>query len=690
MVSRSFLIILTGFFLAKEVRAQTDSLELNSAAVLTLQYKLEAVHISAPLLHRKLLTAPSSVSKVSGEDLRLKNGFAYIEQLEKIPGITAQAGTYSTVRVSIRGIGSRTPYGTNRIKAYLNNVPLTTGEGYSQIEDIDPAFLESIFVLKGAKSALYGNGLGGIMMLDIHNSSGEKHHLTAGVEYGSFNTLHPYILYSRKHNKWTAQAAYSFFSSDGWRENSRIDRHNLFTTLKHTGEHSNTNLIVYYIDNFAQIPSSINKKTFDKAPEKAALNWLVVGGYEDYKRLLTGLRHEHKIGSRWTVDIGLSLSFQNGYESRPFNILDDRSMHLTQKSLLSYKVKNFTLRGGYEWQAEIYDWQIYKTNLGMQGVIEGDFQEQRYPLSIFLQSELRLGTAILEGGISYNMLEYKLEDRYSDTLNQSGEYRFDPEISPFLGLNLPFGSNLRFYSSIGHGISYPDVEETLLPDYTINTSLKPETGINIEAGLRGRLLSETLFLDVALYRMHVKNLLITKRESEEIFYGKNAGKSVHQGLEFSLNYVLTKQSVQRQPRTTIYLSANLNNNYFSDFIDNGNDYTGNYLPGLPPLILNGGININFKHGLYFTLFGKWQQEQFMNDANTANYEAFGLCHVKAGYKLPLNSGSKIHFSFGVNNLLNTHYASMILVNAPSFGGAPPRYYYPGLPRNWHIGIIWKM
>ena len=32
---------------------------------------------------------------------------------------------------------------------------------------------------------------------------------------------------------------------------------------------------------------------------------------------------------------------------------------------------------------------------------------------------------------------------------------------------------------------------------------------------------------------------------------------------------------------------------------------------------------------------------------------------------------------------------MLLINASSFGGAPPRYFYPGLPRNYYSGLSIK-
>ena len=38
------------------------------------------------------------------------------------------------------------------------------------------------------------------------------------------------------------------------------------------------------------------------------------------------------------------------------------------------------------------------------------------------------------------------------------------------------------------------------------------------------------------------------------------------------------------------------------------------------------------------------------------------------------------------NLLNVKYASGVVINAKGFGGREPRYYYPGLPRNYFISL----
>src|SRR5690554_530669 len=44
---------------------------------------------------------------------------------------------------------------------------------------------------------------------------------------------------------------------------------------------------------------------------------------------------------------------------------------------------------------------------------------------------------------------------------------------------------------------------------------------------------------------------------------------------------------------------------------------------------------------------------------------------------------------GMRNLGNSHYAAMLLVNAPSFGKQPARYYYPGEPRNFYLGLRYQ-
>lgn len=83
--------------------------------------------------------------------------------INTLPGVTMQSGTLATGRIVIRGMGSRTPYNTNRIRAYLDGIPLTGADGVSSPEELDFASLGRVEVTRGPSSALYGSGLGGAL-----------------------------------------------------------------------------------------------------------------------------------------------------------------------------------------------------------------------------------------------------------------------------------------------------------------------------------------------------------------------------------------------------------------------------------------------------------------------------------------------------------------------------------------------
>jgi iron complex outermembrane receptor protein len=76
------------------------------------------------------------VGKIEDLNNQNQNPLTFVENLNQVPGLFTQSGNTNTNRITIRGVGSRNPYGTSRIKAYYNDIPLTNGEGNTEIEDI--------------------------------------------------------------------------------------------------------------------------------------------------------------------------------------------------------------------------------------------------------------------------------------------------------------------------------------------------------------------------------------------------------------------------------------------------------------------------------------------------------------------------------------------------------------------------
>jgi iron complex outermembrane receptor protein len=52
----------------------------------------------------------------------------------------------------------------------------------------------------------------------------------------------------------------------------------------------------------------------------------------------------------------------------------------------------------------------------------------------------------------------------------------------------------------------------------------------------------------------------------------------------------------------------------------------------------------------------------------------------------LSKRIKLSVFFGLDNIFDEVYASQILINASSFGGSEPRYFYPGNPINYYTGL----
>lgn len=649
--------------------------------------QLSEVTITSTLFSQKYKNTAGSVNLLSGKDFGLKSSININDYINQLPGIYMASGTYNTNRLTIRGIGSRTPYSSNRIRAYLNDIPLTSGDGVTTIEDIDVNTINQIEVIKGPSSALYGSGLGGTLKLSTDKN------LKDGISYGLKSSLGKYsttknsIYAGYRKNNIAISGTYNRAVFSGYRENSEYERNSVLFSGTIYSRKSDISITLSYIDLKAYIPSSVNDSVFKNDPKKAASNWLAVRGFEEYTRLLAGVTSSHTFNDRLTNKLTVFSGLYDGYESRPFNIADDESNNTGVREQLLYSYSNFQVIAGFEWYNEKYNWMIYETSMGNPGHLISDYKEKRQYLNLFGHTHLTIGERTnLEGGIGINLLKYTLTNNpiVGNTLQEN--YQYDPIFSPRFGINYALNQNINVYSSIGHGFSAPSVEETLLPEGIVNSELKPEAGWNFDLGSRGYLMDNRIVFDLTMYYIGLNNLLVTKRISEDIFMGVNAGKTNHGGIEGLISWYVSDQVNDQSRALTVTASCTKSINYFSEFTDDGIDYSGKELPGIPSYIIYLKSYIKFfKHYniiIDYQLVGK----QYLNDTNLKLYSGYNVLNMKAYYNKTIAGKVSIRIFGGIKNILNKRYASMILVNAPGFGGQPPRYYYPALPRNFFVGL----
>jgi iron complex outermembrane receptor protein len=653
--------------------------------------------LEASPIKNSLQNAASSVSVVSSADINKTDGIILTPVLNKIPGVYMQQGNLNTNRITIRGIGARSQFGTNRVKAYFDGIPLSSGEGETVIEDIDVASIEKIEIIKGPNSTSFGSGLGGVIHLFSRETPLLESFGNVTTTFGSYGLLQQRLSGGFSDSNSNVFSSYSDLQSDGYRANSSYGRKsfNLHGKQK-IAEKGNLSFLGIFTRLKAYIPSSLNENDFINNSEKAATTWAAAQGYESYDKFLMGLGYDHQFSNKWSLKSSLFSNFKEGYETRPFDILADKTNTLGLRWNLNFKERLFSLpfelSFGTEVALENYQDSLFK-NLYLsqpgQGSIEGDqfseIQQDRNYINYFLQMEVWLLKNLhLETGIALNTTTYSLEDVFQpNSYTQNKAYTFGSIWSPRIGLSYSVGKGKNIYTSVSKGFSVPSVAETLTPDGQINTDLKPETGWNYELGFKGNWFGNQLYTEFTFFSTQIENLLVAQRTADDQYVGINAGSSSHSGIEFLVNYKFLEAAIFQ---VTPYFSAALNNFKFKDFVDRGNDYSGNELTGVPDKQLNFGLDINTKKGFSVNMSYRIIGKIPMNDSNTKYSESYAALDIKATYFFTILKVLRTELNAGVNNALNEKYAASILPNAVGFGSVPPRYYYPGNPINYYGGF----
>jgi len=671
-----FLLSLLNTY-AQTVNPQTADNQLPDSAILLDQVTIEGYQLS-----RHLHTFPGSLSVLKGKGLNLSDGTNMATTLNTIPGISMQSGTYATNRIVIRGMGSSTPYNTNRIRTYLNDIPNTPSDGVSQPEKIDKQSQGRIEVLKGPSSALYGSGLGGSINLFTPVKSNNEGNLTAG--YGSFNTLRTNFSGTINTGNASLWGSLSHLQSDGYRENNEYKRTSFLSTAQWKQTKWSVKSTLMLMDVNGEIPSSLGKTQFENDPQAAAPNWAAIEGYKKYKKALAGFTLTNILSSKLTNQFTVHGKWSDSYEKRPFNNLDDQTKSIGIRNKLSYYRLKTDWILGIDWIAEQYKWKLDKDE-----ILLNENRENRNQFSIFGIMNYRPTSKLnISMAGTLNFISYQLTDLYSSNGDQSGNHNFPLIISPRIGFNYSVSDKSAVYISAGHGFSMPSPEETLLPAGDVNPDIKPEQGMQYEIGTRLNFFDKTFEIDAAFYWIELNNLLVTKRITEDIFTGMNAGKTRHQGFELLIrNRIFDLNKFPGKLNSTF--SYTLSRNRFIDFIDDGNSYAGNDLPGIPDQ--SGQLQLiwnPFKKLEVFTHL-QYTGDQYLNDANTTKYEGYFLIDLKVSTQFQIKKAGTFNIYAGINNLSNTQYASMLVVNAIGFGNSEPRYYYPGLPRNIYAGIQFR-
>ena len=617
-----------------------------------------------------------------------------VNAMNQIPGVYIFSGALNTNRITIRGIGARTLFGTDKLRMYYKDIPVTDGSGFSTIEAYDLENLSQIEVIKGPKGTDFGANLGGAIILDPKEALGRSTNFSNNFTVGSFGLVKNNLSFNHFDGKLRFGLQYGHLETDGYRQNSNFERDGLLlNTSYQINANNKISLLVNHIDFTAQIPSSLGATAFSEDPQQATFTWRASQGFETNNYTLVGLNYSHRYNDKLEHSTSVFYSYLDKDEARPFGILDEitkgfglRTRFLGEFNFLE-RAADYTI--GVELFKDEYDWDEF-VNLWEDNGDNGSLKGNQFARNKEFRSQWNAFGTILfpfsekfsaQFGLNLNKTQYDYRDLFnSGAENKSADRNFKAIVLPSLNLNYSFSQNHKIFANVSRGYSNPTLEETLTPDGVINPDIAQETGTNYELGTNLYLDDRRLQLNLTVYQMNIKNLLVGERINEDQFVGKNAGKTRHRGLEVGLSY---DWNISKNLQLSPFINYTLTDHSFVAFIDEAQDFSGNPLTGVPKQRRTSGIQLRLFQNFYWNTTHQHVSEIPLTNAADLYSDPFTVFNSRLGYLKKLSEHFTLGFDLGINNLFDKLYAQSVLINTQGFGGREPRYFYPGDAQNYY-------
>jgi iron complex outermembrane receptor protein len=648
---------------------------------------LNEVVVRAYLYNRPVNEVPAAVATLDQKDFERFNNTSILPAVNLIPGVRMEERSPGSYRFSIRGSLLRSPFGVRNVKMYWNGLPLTDGGGNTYLNLLDFNSITSSEIIKGPGGSLYGAGTGGVVLF---NKDPSNPGLKLSTVFGSYGLQRYQLSAQVGRDKVKASIQYAHQQSDGYRAQTKMDRDAINADFNFLlSPKSSLNATVFYTDLFYETPGGLNKTQFEEDPSQARPAGGPFPSAVDAKAAVRnktvygGLMYEYQWSDNWVTKAGVYGShtdFKNP-TIRNYEIRDEKNLGGRTDTQFSFDQDTWKgkITFGGEYQYFFSPLDVYNNNAGEPGTVQTMDELKSRQLLLFLQADIDLPKDFyLTVGGSENFLKYDFASvLVSPAVEQHRE--FDPEFSPRIALLKKLNNAISIYGSVSKGFSPPSLAEVRPSAGAYNNSLNPERGISYELGLRGGFWKQQLLFDVNAYDFELDETIVIQRTLDGAEYFVNAGNTSQKGVEARVTWAPTMNS-DRLSALKIWTSYTYNHYRFEEYIQDGNDYSGNRLTGVAPTIALLGVDVTFQK-IYFNITTNYTDAIPLNDANTEYADYYFLVGGRLGYRTNLKSILPFEVFAGIDNALDEKYSLGNDLNA--IGG---RYYNAAAPRNYYFGL----
>jgi iron complex outermembrane receptor protein len=663
----------------------TVSISPLSIAKEATQTALDEISVTATRVEKPLETVPAAVGIVHQQTIQFAEPqLGLDESLSQIPGIFMQ-NRYNfaqDLRVSIRGFGARSAFGIRGIKVVVDGIPETLPDGQANVDSIDIGSIGNIQVIRGPVSALYGNASGGAILIESEQPA-EIPFISMRPTFGEDGFQKQQIKFGGQVDRFDYLVNLSDMSYDGYRDQSRTEQSTLNSKFGFDLDGGGRfNTVINYTDSpQADDPGGLTEQLADDDPTAAWTRNRSLNSGEELEQTRVGFVYENPIGDQGELKVRNYYVWRDLANRLPIGatgqgIVLDRfayggGLQYTHQAPIFNHGNRFTV--GIDLDRQEDDRKRYLLAGETLGSKIQDQHEQVDNIGLYLQNEYSISENLeLTLGGRYDRLDFEVEDEFLSNGDDSGDRSFS-KFSPTLGLRYSPRQDLNLYTNISRSFESPTAVELRDPDGAgFNQDLEPQIATGYEIGVKGSL-DRKIRYDLALFTMDVTDELVPF-EIDDITYYENAGESRRNGLEAQLVFELFEYMIT----TLAYTYSDFEFDTFID--DNGNDFSGKVIPGVPENLFSADFSYTHPNGLYSQLTALYVDEIYANNANTVTNDSYALADLRIGYSRFFGPWELSPF-VGLNNLFDKQYNGNVRING--FGG---RYFEPAPDRDIYAGI----
>jgi iron complex outermembrane receptor protein len=535
-----------------------------AALAQTVDAPVEQVVITASGVERRAFETPYAVSVVDAAELRSAGPMVNLsESLNRVPGLVVNLrNNYAQdLQISSRGFGARSTFGIRGLRLYTDGIPATMPDGQGQVSHFDIAGAQRIEVLRGPFSALYGANSGGV--ISLVSAAPRETAYTVDGDVGSNGLWQARLgVESLLPGGWNLRAQASQFNTDGVRPHSEAQRSLGNVRLGWVGDQDTVTLLLNSVNQPAQDPLGLTREQFDADPYQTTPQAIQFdtrktsgqtqgGGTWRHRFADTGALRESVLtlyaGQRDVTQWQAIPVATQANPRHPGGVIDFSRDFSGLDARLVWRWENAALIVGAATERQSEDRRGYENftgsgadqNLGVTGALRRQESNSVRSSDLYLQGELELAPTVSASlGLRSGRMKVETEDEYLANGNDSGSLSYSYN-TPVLALQWMPSPALNLYVSAGKGFESPTLNELAYrPDGAtgFNTTLQPQTSLQVELGAKWRNDALGLAVEAALFRADTDDEIgvLTNSGGRSTF--QNVGSTRRSGAELGLRW----------------------------------------------------------------------------------------------------------------------------------------------------------